>query len=272
MTFRPLDYLRAIRSVPVAELSASDRSVLVWMMTFANEDGRRAFPALETLADASGLSRATVMRATKRLRELGWISSVRTSRTASNEYELHTPAKYQGATSHGATSQSATSHGDTREVSGCNVAKYHGEPLSAQGSAHPPAQFALARSGGPPVKVRKPKKEPKHSLETIEAKTKILATFVESFERVKGVKPANIGAADHAAAFKLAKRYTADEAIAIIGRAFEDAFVTEKNATLRFIESKSDTFRGKQPVKTNGRHLVQPAAAGGSSWQIGDGT
>ena len=189
MTFRPLDYLRAIRSVPVAELSASDRSVLVWMMTFANEDGRRAFPALETLADASGLSRATVMRATKRLRELGWISSVRTSRTASNEYELHTPAKYQGATSHGATSQSATSHGDTREVSGCNVAKYHGEPLSAQGSAHPPAQFALARSGGPPVKVRKPKKEPKHSLETIEAKTKILATFVESFERVKGVKP-----------------------------------------------------------------------------------
>jgi hypothetical protein len=86
----------------------------------------------------------------------------------------------------------------------------------------------------------------------------------------KGVKPKTIDAADHCAAFGLLARYGVAEATSILVRAFEDAFVVDKNATIRFIASKADTFRGRTVSKANGQHMVQPAAPPGErAWKVG---
>ena len=123
---------------------------------------------------------------------------------------------------------------------------------------------SFALSGSPAQTVRRRK----HTPEEIAAKTVVLDYFLERFEAVKGCKPKSVDAADNAAAFRLAKLYGADEAKAIIDRAFQDSFVVDKNATLRFISSKADTFRGK--AHANGaamRNPVQQVPAGGSAWK-----
>jgi hypothetical protein len=53
--------------------------------------------------------------------------------------------------------------------------------------------------------------------------------------------------------FELAKRFGADEACGIVRRAFEHDFVVRENATIRYIASRADTFRGASPRKAHGR-------------------
>ena len=77
--------------------------------------------------------------------------------------------------------------------------------------------------------------------------------------------PKKIHERDHAAAFALAKTYGSDEGCSIVRRAFEDEFVTTKNTTIAFIESKSETYRGKVVPKANGRREVQ-ALVGDEPW------
>lgn len=137
----------------------------------------------------------------------------------------------------------------------------------------PAAPLALTVEPHVPVDTtRSAKKATKHTPEDIAAKDIIVAAFVERFEAVKSVKPKTIPAADHAAAFKLARTYGADEACSIIKRAFEDDFVVSKNTTLRYIASKADTFRGNAPPKTNDgwskRHELTTQSQGGS-WKSG---
>ena len=93
----------------------------------------------------------------------------------------------------------------------------------------------------------------KHTPEQIAAKDRVMATFVECFHAKKQVEPKAILAADHAKAFELALRFGADEACTIVRRAFEHDFVVRENATLRYIASRADTFRGTAPRKAHGR-------------------
>jgi hypothetical protein len=106
----------------------------------------------------------------------------------------------------------------------------------------------------PSRKTTKAKRPPKHSSQEQADKTIVVDAFVARFDAVKGVRPKSIGAADHAAAFELAKRYGPDEAVRIIDRAFDDPFVVNSNATLRYVASKADTFRGSALAKANGAH------------------
>ena len=94
-----------------------------------------------------------------------------------------------------------------------------------------------------------------------------MSTFVESFEAAKGVRPQQLPAADHSAAFKLVAGYGVDEACDIVRRAMQDNFVATKNPTLRFIASKPDTWRGTRATVSRNGH--QPVPAGGSVWKSG---
>ncbi len=126
----------------------------------------------------------------------------------------------------------------------------------------------LTLTGEPPTRsVAKLKKAPKHTPEEIAAKTAVLDHFVERFEAVKGCKPKSLDAGDNAAAFRIAKVYGVYEANAIIDRAFEDPFVVEKNATIKFIASKADTYRGTAALSgARTRNPVQRQPIGGSAW------
>jgi hypothetical protein len=126
------------------------------------------------------------------------------------------------------------------------------------------APTPLAQAIDPPKK-RKP---PRHTPEQIAAKTKIVDAFVERFTARKGIAPKLVHAGDHHAAFAMAKTYGAEEGAAIVRRAFDDDFVAAKNATLRYIASKADTWRGEAMARA-GRHQAQPAPATGSAWTVG---
>jgi hypothetical protein len=93
---------------------------------------------------------------------------------------------------------------------------------------------------------------PKHSPEVIAAKNRIVQTFIECFQAKKQVEPKSILDVDHAKAFELAERYGVDESCSIVRRAFEHDFVVRENATLRYIASRADTFRGTLPKKAHG--------------------
>jgi hypothetical protein len=105
----------------------------------------------------------------------------------------------------------------------------------------------------------------KHTPEQIAAKDGVMATFVECFHAKKQVEPKAILAADHAKAFELAVRFGADEACSIVRRAFEHDFVVRENATLRYIASRADTFRGTAPRKAHGRP-EQQEVVGDEPW------
>lgn len=152
--FRPLDHLRAIRT---SDLTGHEKAIAVWLTTYADEQGE-AFPSLETLAAASGFSRATVMRAVADLREHGWLTTRRARRTASTTYQLVVPSKSLTATSQGATSHAATSPADTGEVAAGDPRSRCQQPSkslaatrSASLSAHPSAQGSAGPLPDAPV-------------------------------------------------------------------------------------------------------------------------
>jgi hypothetical protein len=135
-------------------------------------------------------------------------------------------------------------------------------PSPSPSSCPPPAvvDFALTRVDGDAATRDKRKsnaRAAKHTPEEIAAKNRIIQTFIECFTAKKQVEPKAILAVDQAKAFELAKRFGADESCNIVRRAFESDFVVRENATLRYIASKADTFRGTAPKRTHGRHEVQ---------------
>jgi hypothetical protein len=80
------------------------------------------------------------------------------------------------------------------------------DPRSERREAPPSSALALTGDPEPKVaKVKKPKREPKHTELEIADKAKIVDAFVERFEAKKGVEPAHIDAGDNAAVFRLAK-------------------------------------------------------------------
>jgi Helix-turn-helix domain len=122
--FRPLDHLRAIRA---STLSGHEKAVLVWLTSYADENAI-AFPSIDTLAEVSGFSRATVCRALERLRILGWLEVTRKSRTMANTYRLVIP-KSQGETSQAATTQAASSQEANTPPETCDVAGGDGRSI-----------------------------------------------------------------------------------------------------------------------------------------------
>ncbi len=128
--------------------------------------------------------------------------------------------------------------------------------------------FALARVEGAGAMPSKPSRKPKHAPDEIAAKARVVDTFIECFKAKKGVEPKLSHDGEHAAAFKLVETYGVDEGCAIVRSAFEREFVVRDNATLRYIASKPDTFRGSAPGPTRAiRSLVQPAPVGQSAWE-----
>jgi hypothetical protein len=105
----------------------------------------------------------------------------------------------------------------------------------------------------------------KHTPEEVAAKNRVVQTFIDCFKAKKQVEPKAILDVDHAKAFELAKWFGVEEACGIVRRAFENDFVVHENATLRYIASKADTFRGAAPKKAHGRHEPQ-RAVGDEPW------
>jgi hypothetical protein len=139
----------------------------------------------------------------------------------------------------------------------------------------PSESFALAPQAHPAQQSSKPKpkRERKHTDEEIAAQRAVLDVYVAAFEKAKGVRPKKIDAADHHAAFELARLYTVDELQRIFGGAFQDPFIVNGHATIRYVASKADSFRGAQLTKTSPRNMVQPAAPPGErGWEVGNGT
>jgi biotin operon repressor len=278
--FRPLDYLRTVRA---ANLRGQDKMVLVWLMSYADETGK-AFPSLDTLAEVSGFSRATVCRSVQSLSNTGWLSIHRRGRTMNNSYQLVTsqPETSPTETSHGATSLSATSPTETSDVSvgdecSLSVRRVTSQPetrsaylsahVSANGTDH--QDFTLTRDAPPSSKRSKPKRrKPKHSEEEIAAKNSVVEAFVARYQAVRGCKPRTIDKGDHDAAFRLSRKY-GPEVQTIFDRAFESGWLVNNNCTLKYIASKADSFVGK-PVELRPNRMVQPAPAV-SSWKAGDG-
>jgi len=141
------------------------------------------------------------------------------------------------------------------------------------GSATEKDPFALAGERQIDAKGPKPKatRAAKHDPDTITAKNRIVDAFVEAVDAKKGVRPKTFSAADHAAAFTLAKTYGADEGCSIVRRAIEDDWVASNNCTVAFIASKADTYRGSaHNVARTYRNDVQRPPPGGSVWTAGE--
>lgn len=297
MSARAFDLLRAVRDMnippPPPKLTATDKLVLIALVLRADAAGA-SWPSMGRLARDTWLDRSAIKRSVRRLREAGLIDvssrSDDAGDAATNLYRVrievgahdtHPGAQEPHVEADSAHPGAQGSHGGGPRNPGV------GAQSTGGGGAQPPEvlrevpsgsaqgrSFALTRVEADGPKAPGAKKTPKHDAETIAAKNTIVEAFCESFKVKKGIRPKSLSAGDNAAAFRLAKTFGADEAVAIIRRAFEDSFVVEKNATLTFIASKADTFRGTTTTKPNGIRrgvMVQPAPPGGSKYQFGDG-
>ena len=279
--FRPLDALRAVRDL--RGVSGVKKAVLFALVMRADDKGR-CWPSFTTIAADAGISLRAAKTAVASLFEAGHLTVVRRPVEGKREHDsnmylvkvvqqLHDVVQDVHQVVHHVHEGSA---GGARQV----VQEVHGGgaggaldlPIDLpNGTAHGrlAPSLTLEAPSPKPVKVRgKGRKPPKHTELEIEAKGLVLDHFVKRFEAVKGVKPKSLGAADNAAAFKLAGTYGTAEACSIIDRAFGDAFVVEKNATLRFIASKADTFRGTAPAPKSNGHVVQPVGDV-RAWRVG---
>ena len=278
MTFPAFEGLRAVRAL--RGISSTDKLVLVMLILRADPRGE-CFPSFESIACDTGLSPRCAKTSIARLAKAGHISVERRSvegRTTSNLYRVHVVhtgvndvhtaviEDHPGVTDvHGGSDLGAPPGvNDVHTISPLEL------PIELP-------RFALTRAEPAPESASKgnrKRRERKHSPGAIAAKKQILDVFIERFEAKKGVKPKVIADADHAKAFELEDTYGAEEACAIVRRAFEDPFTYEKSCTLRYIASRAETFRGRAPMKANGaRHVVQRAAGPGEhNWREGNGT
>jgi hypothetical protein len=74
-------YFEYIRKVRSAKLLAREKNLLYFYASMYNwEEGKASFASIELIAAWTGMSKASVNRAKKRLIELGWIKSFRRDR------------------------------------------------------------------------------------------------------------------------------------------------------------------------------------------------
>ena len=74
-------YFEYIRKVRSAKLLAREKNLLYFYASMYNwEEGKASFASIELIAAWTGMSKASVNRAKKRLIELGWIKSFRKDR------------------------------------------------------------------------------------------------------------------------------------------------------------------------------------------------
>lgn len=79
-----------------ARLSCSDGAVLTWITRHLAKGKRSCFPGYARLAAKTHLDRGTVIRAVRRLEELGWLAVKRQEKggpQASNVYTITPPAE-----------------------------------------------------------------------------------------------------------------------------------------------------------------------------------
>lgn len=128
------------------------------------EDGSSSYPTQETLAEESGLSRASLNRALSLLVELGWLSKEKTApnRSRGVTYKIIIPDEVRQ--SHGETSHHETTHHETNDcltvtqtiVSSCDTIYTLNKTLNKTdenrpvAATHTPAS-APAHEGQPPA-------------------------------------------------------------------------------------------------------------------------
>jgi hypothetical protein len=64
-------------------------SKMVWLVLSSHVGAQGCFPALETIADEANMNIATVKRHLVKLREKGYVTWIRSTRTSVNRYTLH---------------------------------------------------------------------------------------------------------------------------------------------------------------------------------------
>ena len=240
------------RAIRASNLSGHEKAVAMMLSTYIDDEGR-AFPSLETLASATGFSRATVCRAVDVLVARGWVRRLRQGRTTSNTYQR------------GLHERPATSLGETR---------------SPQGSTHVTTQGTDTGSGEPAalhlalVEKATKKPKPKAKAEATPEHRELIAYFVEVYEKLRGCKP-EITAKHHVAANRLLGNGRGLVlAMHAIDRAFGTDFVRNDKPDLAYIAANVNAYVGTVPTRAKGgQPPVQPAApAGERAFAIGRAT
>jgi hypothetical protein len=101
---------------------------------------------------------------------------------------------------------------------------------------------------------------------------RVFDAYWDAFKRVRGVTPAVDGRTGSAVK-KLLKLMPADEAIAVIERAFADSWFVTTRCELWQIASEPNKWRGTPPPRKSGTHrtaLLQQPAPEGDGWQMGE--
>lgn len=277
------------RAIRASNLSGHEKAVAMMLSTYIDDEGR-AFPSLETLASATGFSRATVCRAVDVLVARGWVRRLRQGRTTSNTYQLQvvSPVEESPAeTSPSASSLSATSPVETSDVAGGDERGLHerpatslGETRSPQGSTHVTTQGTDTGSGEPAalhlalVEKATKKPKPKAKAEATPEHRELIAYFVEVYEKLRGCKP-EITAKHHVAANRLLGNGRGLVlAMHAIDRAFGTDFVRNDKPDLAYIAANVNAYVGTVPTRAKGgQPPVQPAApAGERAFAIGRAT
>ena len=265
------------RAIRASSLSGHEKAVAMMLSTYIDDEGR-AFPSLETLASATGFSRATVCRAVDVLVGRGWVRRLRQGRTTSNTYQLQVVSSVeesQAETSPAASSLAATSPVETTHVAGGDVRGLHerpatslGETRSPQGSTHLTTHVTDTGSGEPAALhlaiVEKATKKPKAKAEATPEHRKLIAYYVEVYEKLRGCKP-EITAKHHVAANRLLGNGRGlGGAMHAIDRAFATDFVRNEKPDLAYIAANVNAYVGTVPTRAKGgQPPVQPAAAPG---------
>ena len=253
----------------IRELDASAHAKLLAYTLLSRADkGAQCYPSIATSADDTSSNRSTVKRSFKELAAKN-VVRVEQRRDAAGDLTSNMVTILIGVGSEGTD---LGSEGTDRRLSESPPVGSVGTEGGFTGNPYLPnvsTQAELTHGTGTATRTRaRSTKSPKHSPEHIASKNKIVDCWIACFESKKGVKPVKIDLADHAAAFGLAKTYGDTEGCSIVRRSFEDPFVVEKNSSLKYIASKSETYRGT--MARNGRAPVQRQPEGGSIWSIGD--
>ncbi len=286
--FETMRAIRDLRDVPGAH-----KAVLYAMVLRTDNDTGECWPSYPTLAADAGISLAAAKRAVRELESAGHITVCRrrvdgTAWSQVNRYVVHVRGNVVSVRDDIVSKEDdvvperddvvqerqdrdVVSEGDDvvspRHDGGVTLTRGVVSPRHDGGVRVTPdlpnelpngRSFALTRPDEPTETANgRPKKSPKHAPELIAAKSAIVDEFILCCETKKGSRPKKVHERDHAAAFALAKTYGANEGRSIVRRAFEDDFVTTKNTTIAFIESKAETYRGNAAPNRSGRREVQ---------------
>jgi hypothetical protein len=275
---RALEVMRAIAAL--RDLPGPAKGVLWVIAIRADNVTGECWPSLDTVAADAGISRSCAKARIRELVAAGYLSKRKRVREGSLEADsnLYTLQVGRLAPHLGHDAPDVGRHVTDPGVRGDRPVGHDAPDSRAPrdlelpnelptGTPHGTSSLVLTHEE--PAKVVKGRRERKHTDEEIAAKQAVIDAFAEAFALVKGLPPKLTHAGDHAAAFVLAKTY-GEEARAIVRRALEDPFCLDKNANLRFIASRADSYRGARAP--TGRVDVQPGAGPGQrrGWMTSD--